>query len=130
MQGIIFRSKTRYSHKHARATQIPYRVQKGLERAKGRIRWYLPPQPPQTGDNLTKSNLQSVVPGLGTLLERQTLGLPPRNTAPNAGGGVHTVLFGFLIYLYFWLHWVFVAVCRLSLVKMGGLLIAVVSLVV
>ena len=50
--------------------QIPDRVQKGLERAKGRIRWYLPPQPPQSGDNLRNSNLQSVVPGLGTLLER------------------------------------------------------------
>ena len=61
--------------------QIPYRVQKGLERAKGRIKWYFPLQLPQTGDNPRKSNLQSVVPGLGALLEKQTLSQPsPQET--------------------------------------------------
>ena len=39
--------------------------------------------------------------------------------------------FWFLVYLfiYFWLHWVFIAAHRLSLVAAHGLLIAVASLV-
>ena len=31
------------------------------------------------------------------------------------------------LFIYFWLHWVFLATCRLSLVAVGALLIAVVS---
>ena len=37
--------------------------------------------------------------------------------------------FIYFIYIYFWLRWVFVAACRLSLVAACGLLIAVASLV-
>ena len=36
----------------------------------------------------------------------------------------------FILFIYFWLRWVFVAVCRLPLVVVHGLLIAVASLVV
>ena len=37
--------------------------------------------------------------------------------------------FFFNEFIYFWLHWVFVAVCGLSLAVVYGLLIAVASLV-
>ena len=35
----------------------------------------------------------------------------------------------FILFIYFWLHWVFVAAHRLSLVAVCGLLIVVASLV-
>ena len=109
--------------------ETPYRVQKGLERAKGRIRWYFPPQLPQTGDNPRKSNLQTVVPGLGALLEKQTFRLPPRNTEPNAGVG------SILCFMFFQFIYIFdcpgsLLLCGLSLVKVGGCLTAVASLAV
>ena len=38
-----------------------------------------------------------------------------------------TIILKFFLFIYFWLHWVFVAACLLSLVAVHGLLIAVAS---
>ena len=56
-------------------------------------KWYFPLQLPQTGDNPRKSNLQSVVPGLGALLEKQTLSQPSPQETLSQMLGVGSILY-------------------------------------